>query len=101
MKVGIWLVELFPGSPVVLVGHNDSLGWAHTVNDPDLLDVYKLEIHPENPYLYEFDNEWKKFKVKEMPIEIKLFNLFNWTFKKEALWSIHGPVLKDDMQHMP
>ena len=85
---------LFPGSPVVLVGHNDSLGWAHTVNDPDLVDVYKLEIHPENPYLYRFDNEWKKFKVKEIPIEIKLFNLFNWTFKKEALWSIHGPVLK-------
>ena len=23
---------LFPGSPVVLVGHNENIGWSHTVN---------------------------------------------------------------------
>ena len=85
---------LFPGSPVVLVGHNDHLGWGHTVNAPDLVDVYELELHTENPYLYKFDNEWKRFRVKEVPIEVRLFGLFNWTFYKEALWSVHGPVLK-------
>ena len=54
---------LFPGSPVVLVGHNDHLGWGHTVNAPDLIDVYELELHPSDPYLYKFDNEWKRFKA--------------------------------------
>lgn len=85
---------LFPGSPIVLVGHNDHLGWGHTVNAPDLMDVYELELHPDDPYLYKFDDEWKRFKVKDVPIEVRLFGLFNWTFYKEALWSIHGPVLK-------
>ena len=33
---------LFPGSPVPLSGHNQYLGWSHTVNSPDLIDEYKL-----------------------------------------------------------
>jgi len=85
---------LFPGSPVVLVGHNEHLGWGHTVNSPDLVDVYELEIHPDDPYLYNYDGEWKKLKVKKVPIKVKLFGPFSWTFKREALWSVHGPVLR-------
>ena len=85
---------LFPGSPIVLVGHNEHLGWGHTVNAPDLVDIYELEIHPDDSYLYKYDGQWKQLKVKKVPIKVKLFGPFSWTFKKEALWSIHGPVLR-------
>ena len=85
---------LFPGSPVVLVGHNEHLGWGHTVNAPDLVDIYELEIHPNDPYLYKYDGKWKQLKVKKVPIKVKLFGPFSWTFKREALWSVHGPVLR-------
>ena len=85
---------LFPGSPIVLVGHNEHLGWGHTVNAPDLVDVYELEIHPDDPYLYKYDGEWNSLRVKKVPIKVKLFGPFSWTFKKEVLWSVHGPVLR-------
>ena len=85
---------LFPGSPIVLVGHNEHLGWGHTVNAPDLVDVYELEIHPDDPYLYKYDGEWQFLRVKKVPIKVKLFGPFSWTFKKEVLWSVHGPVLR-------
>ena len=39
---------LFPGSPVPLIGHNNYLGWSHTVNEPDLIDVYKLNYEQNN-----------------------------------------------------
>ena len=76
---------LFPGSPIVLVGHNENLGWGHTVNTPDLVDIYELEIHPDNPYLYKYDGEWKQLKVKKAPIKVKLFGPFSWTDRKSVV----------------
>ena len=39
---------VFPGTPVVLHGHSPHHGWAHTVNKPDLTDVYELELSPDH-----------------------------------------------------
>ena len=85
---------LFPGSPVIFVGHNDSLGWVHTVNKPDLIDTYILDIHPENPNLYLFDNEWIEMEKKTISIKLKILGPFSWTIKRDALWSVYGPVLQ-------
>jgi len=86
--------SVFPGAPVILHGHNRNLGWAHTVNRPDLVDVYVLEINPENPYQYRFDGEWRDLEVRTAPIKVKLLGPISWTFKREVLWSIYGPVVR-------
>ena len=87
---------LFPGSPVPLIGHNKSLGWSHTVNSPDLIDVYKLTINPDNENQYWYEGFWKDMKVKEARIKIKLLGPISWTFKREVKESIHGPVMEFD-----
>ena len=83
-----------PGSPLVFVGHNENLGWAHTINTPDLIDVYELTINPENNSQYLFDNTWRDFEVFDSEINVKILKLFNIGFNKEIKWSIHGPVLE-------
>ena len=88
--------SVFPGAPVILHGHNRYLGWAHTVNSPDLADVYVLDINPDDPYQYKFDGEWRDLEVRAAPIKVKLWGPISWTFKEEVLWSIHGPVMRTD-----
>ncbi|MCA9920544.1 MAG: penicillin acylase family protein, partial [Anaerolineales bacterium] len=38
---------LLPGSPTITHGHNEHLGWAFTVNSPDLIDIFVLEMNPD------------------------------------------------------
>ena len=72
---------LFPGSPVILVGHNENLGWSHTVNSPDLIDIYELTINPKNPNQYYFDGKYENFELSEAKIKVKIWGPIKWTFK--------------------
>src|SRR5712691_7072596 len=85
---------LFPGSPVILHGHNRNLGWAHTVNRPDLIDVYALEINPADPGQYKLDGAWRALERRDAAIRVKLLGPLSWTFHREALWSVYGPVVR-------
>jgi len=87
---------VFPGSPVILHGHNRHLGWASTVNRPDLVDVYVLEINPENRNQYRFDGEWRDLEVGEAEISVRIFGRLRWTVRRELLRSVHGPAIRRD-----
>ncbi len=93
-----WDVEgaLFPGSPFVLLGHNRDIAWTNTVNRPDLVDVYRLEIHPDDPYRYRLDGRWRELERGTARIRVKLWGPISWTFERETLRSAHGPVLRFD-----
>ena len=85
---------LFPGSPFVNHGHNENIGWSFTSNNPDLIDVYELQINPLNENQYLYDGEWKDLIVRKIKLKVKIFGPLKWTFKKDIYKSIHGPVLK-------
>ena len=82
---------LLPGGCLIFHGTNENLGWAHTVNYQDKVDVYQLEINPANKNQYKFDGEWMnleetkaKLKVKGVPV----------TIGKKIYWSKYGATLK-------
>ncbi len=87
---------LLPGSPTITHGHNEHLGWSFTVNSPDLLDIYVLEMNPDNPDQYLFDGEWRDLEVSQAPITVTLFGRFRWTVKREVLWSVYGPTVRQE-----
>ncbi len=86
----------FPGSPFMLHGHNSHLGWANTVNDPNLSTVYQLVMNPSNPDQYRLDGEWKNFEKGDAAIRVKIWGPLIWTVHRPLLWSVQGPVFKTD-----
>ena len=88
----------FPASPLIIHGHNRDLGWALTNNHPDLVDIYRLTINPDNPNQYMFDGAWRDLEVRQAKLEIKLIGNLQITVKREALWSVYGPAVRTESQ---
>ncbi len=89
------LGALFPGSPNILHGCNEYLGWAHTVNYPDKLDVYQLELNPKNKNQYKVDGQWQELQKFTVPLKVKIAGL-KIRIKKDTFSSIYGPTMVTD-----
>ena len=88
----------FPGSPFIHVGFNEYLGWGATVNQPDLADIYELNINPENENQYLLDGTWKDLKVIKQVFKVKLFGPFSISYPIDMYFSDHGPVMKNGLK---
>lgn len=84
----------FPGGLCPFVGTNEYLGWAHTVNYPDLCDVYKLTMHPKKKNYYKYDGEWKKLETYKAKLKVKLGGI-KLPVAKKYYKSVYGPTLKN------
>ncbi|WP_353549379.1 penicillin acylase family protein [Sediminibacterium sp. KACHI17] len=82
----------FPGAPTILSGVNEYLGWAHTVNEPDKLDVYQLSINPNNKLQYLFDGQWETLEEKTANLKVKV-SAIRIGVKRKVYWSKYGPTV--------
>ena len=83
---------MYPGTPNVLIGVNEHLGWSHTVNYPDKTDVFKLRMKDKRKYIvddleYDLEKHKAKITIKILGIPIKI--------NRKYYKSIYGPTLKN------
>lgn len=83
----------FPGSPFPFLGHNEHLGWTNTVNTPDMVDVYKLELN-DTGTRYKLDGKWLPLESEWVTLPVKVGPVV-LPIRKEVLRSVHGPVIRN------
>jgi acyl-homoserine-lactone acylase len=88
------LGALFAGTPNILIGTNENLAWAHTVNQPDKTDVFALEMHPDKKLQYRVDGTYLTLEEKKAKLRFKLLGI-PLSIKKKFYKSIYGPTLKN------
>ncbi|AMQ55929.1 acylase [Algoriphagus sanaruensis] len=84
---------LFPGGAMIFHGVNEHLGWAHTVNTPDFLDLYQLELNPEESNEYRVDGEWLELESRYVWLKVRLWDWITLPIPKKVWKSIYGPTL--------
>ncbi len=84
---------VIPGLPIITMGHNGKIAWHTTNNDPDLADVYKFKINPDNEKEYLSHDGWKTFSERKETFRIKSGDGF--LEEKMTIKETHvGPVLE-------
>jgi len=80
----------FIGGHVLTTGFNQYLGWAHTVNYPDLEEFYEVRLDPAQPDHYLFDGGSVPFEKDAIAVAVP--NGAPRTV--ESWWSPLGPVVR-------
>ncbi len=84
---------LLAGGPSILHGVNENLGWAHTVNFCDRLDVFQLQMNPKNQNQYLFDGQWVDLDKKKIKLRVKGVPV---PISRDLFWSKYGATMKNE-----
>ena len=80
-----------PGIPYVMVGHNGRIAWGATLAYTDCEDIFLEKLHPDDPALYQFGNEWRPLEQHEEKIEIR----FQKPHNEIISCTHHGPLIQN------
>jgi penicillin amidase len=60
-----------PGTPGILIGHNEWIAWGVTNGMTDVQDLYIERFDPHDPTRYEFRGEWEQAQIIRETITVK------------------------------
>lgn len=80
-----------PGTPGILIGHNEDIAWGLTNGMLDDVDFYIERSNPDNPKQYWDGRNWLDFQILEEEIMVK----DSTPVKFEIKVSRNGPIVSD------
>jgi penicillin amidase len=80
----------FPGTPGVIIGHNQHIAWGITNAVSDVQDLYIEKFNPQNPHQYEYQGKWEEAQVILEEIKVRGAKT---PLIEEVRVTRHGPIL--------
>jgi penicillin amidase len=82
----------FFGSPMLSIGHNHQCGWTFTVNQPDVIDVWRVRFDDSSrPNHYRHGDAYREAAVWTETIKVRGEKDRQYTFRKTH----QGPILRE------
>jgi penicillin G amidase len=82
-----------PPSPGVVIGHNARIAWGVTNAGPDVQDIYTIEVNPDNPLQYRYNDAWLDFTIRDETVNFADGGAPVAFQVRETVW---GPVINDN-----
>ena len=80
------------GLPGVTIGFNEAVGWTHTVSNSKRTVIYQLQLNPENPTQYRWNDGWRDLRSTTVTIDVASADGIEAI--SHTVWSSHhGPLM--------
>ena len=88
----------FPGSPGVMLGHNETVAWGATNVGPDVQDLYLENFDKANPGWYQTPNGWQQATVRREEIKVRDILVLPETRSEfvEVVTTRNGPICVEE-----
>jgi penicillin amidase len=80
-----------PGSPMVIIGFNDSIAWGVTNSQRDVKDYYEIKFKDDSRKEYWYNGKWEPTRLRIEEIRVK----DSATVYDTVAYTIFGPVMFD------
>lgn len=84
----------FPGSPTVVIGHNDDIAWGITNMQADAVDFYIETTDPKHPDRYIHQGQWQEIKRTVEMIPVRGAEPYRLVVES----TVHGPIIDKQSQ---
>ena len=81
----------FVGSPGIVIGHNDRIAWGLSNAGADVMDLYVINVNPQDPNQYEMNGQWVDMQVLEEDVVVA----GGETVKLPVRLTRFGPIISD------
>ncbi len=81
----------FPGTPGVIIGHNEHIAWGVTNQAVDTQDLFIEKMDPADPTRYEYQGEWIAAEVRSETIVVAGGDDVTY----DVVVTRHGPIISD------
>ena len=81
-----------PGTPGVVIGHNEEIAWSVTAALTDVQDLYVERFAEGDERSYEYAGEWRKAEIREEEIPVRGRRE---PVVQKVRTTLHGPIVTD------